>query len=506
MPVRLSLCMIVKDEEDHLPLCLESVKGLVDEIIVVDTGSKDRTPDIAKEYGAKVFHFKWVNDFALARNESLRHAEGDYVLWLDADDRIPSEDREKFLNWKETLSLKEPKAYWFTVVSPESGNDLFSKYAKQIRVFPRLPGIAFMRRIHESILQSLLLLGIPIEETDLRVFHQGYFDPEKVKEKAKRNLKMLLTALAEDPKDFVVHWYLSMTYGVLGDYERALFYAKRFLEEGNFEGQKEWKIAALVNVARCLEHLGYYTEAETYLRKTQEEDPENPLGLFFLGGFLFKKGELQKAKEILEKFKEKELRPSTVPFPLKVARGFSHVWLGDIYLQEGKEDMAVKEYERGLREGIENPSFYSNFGVALRRNGDFKRAEEFFRKALSLKEDYIPALTNLGHLLLFEGRNAEARPYFLKAFEKDPNAIDVLLALCVIELGEGKIGETLAYLEVILYNLNLSVEKELDSFKDIGEVFKMVREALLKEGRNYEALLAQRSAEILLRLDKLFPG
>jgi len=506
MEARLSLCMIVKDEEEHLPLCLESVRGLVDEVVIVDTGSKDRTVEIAKDYGAKVFHFKWVNDFALARNESLRHAEGDYILWLDADDRIPAEDREKFLKWKESLSLEEPKAYWFTIVSPESGNDLFSRYAKQIRVFPKLPGVGFIRRIHESIIDSLLFLGIPLEETDLRVFHQGYMNPEKVRDKAKRNLKMLLTALAENPRDFVVHWHLSMTYGVLGDYERALFYAKKFLENGNFEGQKEWKVGALVNVSRCLEHLGDYEEAERYLRKAQEEDPENPLGLFFLGGLLFKKGELQEAKVILERFKEKELRPSSVPFPLKVAKGFSHLWLGSIYLQEGREDMALREYEEAFREGIEDPSFFSDFGVALRRCGDFKRAEEFFRKALSLKEDHLPALINLGHLLLFEGRNAEARPYFLKAFERDPNAVDVLLALCLLDIGEGRVEEALVYLELVLYNLSLKVEKELDSFKEIGEVFKLVEETLLKEGRNYEALLAKRSSELLWRLEELFPG
>jgi tetratricopeptide (TPR) repeat protein len=142
----------------------------------------------------------------------------------------------------------------------------------------------------------------------------------------------------------------------------------------------------------------------------------------------------------------------------------------------------------------------------LRRCGDFKRAEEFFRKALSLKEDHLPALINLGHLLLFEGRNAEARPYLLKAFERDPNAVDVLLALCLIDIGEGRIEEALVYLELVLYNLSLKVEKELDSFKEIGEVFKLVEETLLKEGRNYEALLAKRSSELLWRLEELFPG
>lgn len=94
--VRVSLCMIVKDEEEALPGCLESVRGLVDEIIVVDTGSKDRTPEIAKKYGAKVFSFRWINDFAAARNESLRHATGDYIFWLDVDDRVRLKKRKIF--------------------------------------------------------------------------------------------------------------------------------------------------------------------------------------------------------------------------------------------------------------------------------------------------------------------------------------------------------------------------------------------------------------------------
>jgi glycosyltransferase involved in cell wall biosynthesis len=88
--------MIVKNEEEMLPECLESVDGLVDEIILVDTGSTDRTLEIAKEFGAKIFHFPWINDFAAARNESIKHATGDYLLILDADERLYEFDRTAF--------------------------------------------------------------------------------------------------------------------------------------------------------------------------------------------------------------------------------------------------------------------------------------------------------------------------------------------------------------------------------------------------------------------------
>ena len=90
-----SLTMIVRNEEDQLAKCLGSVRGLFEEIIIVDTGSTDRTKEIAREFGAKVFDFVWIDDFAAARNEALSHATGDYAFWLDADDVVEPAEREK---------------------------------------------------------------------------------------------------------------------------------------------------------------------------------------------------------------------------------------------------------------------------------------------------------------------------------------------------------------------------------------------------------------------------
>src|SRR5205807_4207160 len=92
---RVSLCLIVKNEEDNLPACLGSAADLVDEVVVVDTGSQDRTKEVAARFGAKVFDFPWVDDFAAARNESLRHATGDWAFWMDADDRLDADNRGK---------------------------------------------------------------------------------------------------------------------------------------------------------------------------------------------------------------------------------------------------------------------------------------------------------------------------------------------------------------------------------------------------------------------------
>ena len=87
--------MIVKDEEKNLSTCLESVRGVFDEIVIVDTGSTDRTIEIARSFGAKVFEFAWVDSFAAARNEALSHATCDYAFWLDADDVVEPVERQK---------------------------------------------------------------------------------------------------------------------------------------------------------------------------------------------------------------------------------------------------------------------------------------------------------------------------------------------------------------------------------------------------------------------------
>src|SRR5690606_26419850 len=121
--VTISLCMIVKNEEAVLARCLDTVKDLVDEINIVDTGSTDRTVEIANQYTDRVFHFAWTGKFADARNESFKYATKDYILYLDADDVLLEPDRQKFMHLKETLDpAVDSVSMYYDAGTDEFGN------------------------------------------------------------------------------------------------------------------------------------------------------------------------------------------------------------------------------------------------------------------------------------------------------------------------------------------------------------------------------------------------
>src|SRR5271157_4235359 len=129
--------VIVRDEEKNLPACLSSVAGLFDEIVVVDTGSTDRTREIAREFGARVFDFVWLNDFAAARNAALARATGDYAFWLDADDVLDLPKREKLQALLDGLRAGDEAAYVVRCsCDPGPNGDGGQTVVDHIRLFP----------------------------------------------------------------------------------------------------------------------------------------------------------------------------------------------------------------------------------------------------------------------------------------------------------------------------------------------------------------------------------
>ena len=184
--IRLSLCMIARDEEESLPRALGSVAGLVDEVVVVDTGSKDKTRDVAREMGANVYDFQWQDDFSAARNFAMDKATGDYVFFLDADERLSPFHRVNLLFLKALLSNQSPVAYelsigWTDVTTDWliiSGlPDNFLAQTSSIRIFPRMPEIRFEGRIAESVASSLAALEINVKTIppgQLDVIHDEY--------------------------------------------------------------------------------------------------------------------------------------------------------------------------------------------------------------------------------------------------------------------------------------------------------------------------------------------
>lgn len=215
--MKISLCMIAKNEESNLPDLLRSVKGLGAHVVVVDTGSTDRTREIAQEAGAEVVSWAWRNDFAAARNVSLEHAKAPWVLWLDADDRLPAASIPEILRIAEGTP---DRAVSFLVKNTTDDGATGSEFS-QIRMFPNHPRIRFHGAIHEQVYPGLVALGLGIDYTSILVHHTGYTDPATIKAKQVRNHEILKErVLLEDAG--AIQWYqLATTRQDLGDTQGA---------------------------------------------------------------------------------------------------------------------------------------------------------------------------------------------------------------------------------------------------------------------------------------------
>jgi len=222
---RVSLTMIVRNEERNLPHCLESVSGLFDEIIVVDTGSTDRTKEISSAFGACIVEFAWKDDFAAARNVSLANATGDYVFWLDADDVIDPPELTKLEALFARLRTDPKAAYVVRCASePDKVNGGGLIVVDHVRLFPLLKDVRWKYRVHEQILPALLRAGIPVHWTDITVRHTGYADQAQKEQKRRRDCNILFKELAAHPHDPFVFFNLGMIVFERQQWQEALGY------------------------------------------------------------------------------------------------------------------------------------------------------------------------------------------------------------------------------------------------------------------------------------------
>jgi tetratricopeptide (TPR) repeat protein len=211
----LSATLIVRDEEQVLPACLDSLQTLVDEIIVVDTGSRDNTVQLALAQGAKVFHFPWREDFAAARNFAIDQASCPWLLYIDADERVRDGDHARTRG-----GLNDPRALAARVrFYPRSGFTAYPEY----RLFRRDPRLRFKGVVHETMLPEIKRLvaigGAMILDCDTTIDHVGYDGPQT--HKTERYLKLLRQALASNPERVYLWWHLGCVHRDLGQIAEA---------------------------------------------------------------------------------------------------------------------------------------------------------------------------------------------------------------------------------------------------------------------------------------------
>lgn len=240
----ISLCMIVKNEEQHLEQCLNSVKNCVDEIIIVDTGSTDRTIEIAKKFDAKIFEYKWNNDFSAARNFGLEKATNELILYLDADEKLTSDSQKELNDLKKRILTK---AYNCKIININNHTNRPS-VMNYPRIFPNLNSIRFEGKIHEQIIFSLNKNHIEIQQSDIEIIHSGYdLSEDDLKKKALRNLDILREDFAVNQSSYNA-FQIAQTYNILENEEEAEKYFLISLRDRNLPS--DYKSTAL----RVLSH------------------------------------------------------------------------------------------------------------------------------------------------------------------------------------------------------------------------------------------------------------
>ncbi len=288
----ISLSMIVKNEEKHLRVCLESVKGIVDEIVLVDTGSTDATIKIAEEFGAKIFHFHWVNDFAAARNYSLEHSTGDWILYLDADERLTANSAAEL---KKLTSTKKKTAYYCNVRSIDEMNDRPSLMA-YARLFPNEKEIRFEGAVHEQIEPSLRRNNFEIKHSGIEILHVGYnLDNDGLKKKARRNLEILLNEYKKSGTSYYA-FQLGQTYGILSDKENAIKYFKIALEDASLNNH--YKSTAYRYIAVDQAEKQQWDEALENIMRSIQNDDKQPLALLTAAKIFVKLGNFANAESM----------------------------------------------------------------------------------------------------------------------------------------------------------------------------------------------------------------
>lgn len=230
--MKITACVIVKNEEKNLPRWLECMKKLTNDMVVVDTGSEDKTVEIAEKGGAKVFHFPWVGDFAKAKNFAIDHAKGDWILFLDADEYFTDEGcrtvmalLQKYDKVREVIGLM---TLWVNLDADHGNRYINTGY--QIRIFRNKPFLRYHGAVHE-VLQSKASYPTKMQFVkELSIYHTGYSE-HIIHQKLKRNLEILLAEQkrrGHQPSD---DYYLAECYYDMKDYEKTAHYIRLAIEE-----------------------------------------------------------------------------------------------------------------------------------------------------------------------------------------------------------------------------------------------------------------------------------
>ncbi|MDI6601163.1 MAG: tetratricopeptide repeat protein [Thermoanaerobacteraceae bacterium] len=374
----ISLCMIVKNEEENLPRCLNSIKNYVDEIIIVDTGSDDRTVEIARSLGASVYYFSWNGSFSDARNFSMDKATREWILIMDADDEMDSNDAMEL----RTLIRSRVDVYLSKTISRTESDDIIGLNPRLIK---NRNGYRYSGKIHEQIINNVKHVNnnAVIKTADVKIYHYGYLKSE-VEKKAKRERNILIIGeeLKENPENPFMLFNLGNEYFAMGEFEDALIHYLKSFQYAN--GITGYTTRLYVRVVLCLIELKRYDEAITFIEQGLKDFPTFT-DLYFLRGHIHHlKKEYTLAIKDFNTCIDMGEPDINIAFVYGVGGYKAYNALGDIYFELNDMDEAIRCYINALKLKPDHLDMVYKIGGILLKNYNIdyacNRLEDFFKK------------------------------------------------------------------------------------------------------------------------------
>jgi tetratricopeptide (TPR) repeat protein len=372
---KISLCMIVKDEEIMLPRCLKSVQDLVGEMIVVDTGSTDRTVEIAQQLGAAVYHHPWKDDFADARNASLQHAQGDWILVLDADETLMPACLPTL-----EAALKSPNCLAVTFLREEIGAQQ-NPYSLVCRLFRRHPQIQFQRPFHETIDDGITALMQQEPHWEIyslstpAIAHDGY-KPEAIaqRQKSDRAERIMGRYLKAHPQDTYMCSKLGALYVTQGQNALGITLLKQGLATQPEASATRYELHYHLGLAHTATHE--IALAQQHYEQALETDLPDVLKLaacINLAALYSDSKDWTQAEALL-----------TYVVLIQPDLAIAHYNLGLVYKAQSNFSAAMTAYRQAIALQPNNPEAYQNLGVVYLKQGHVLEGLAAFQEAIAL--------------------------------------------------------------------------------------------------------------------------
>jgi GT2 family glycosyltransferase/tetratricopeptide (TPR) repeat protein/2-polyprenyl-3-methyl-5-hydroxy-6-metoxy-1,4-benzoquinol methylase len=450
---RLSLSMIVRDSARTLAACLESIRPWVDEMVVVDTGSLDDTPRIVERYGGRLFHFPWCDDFSAARNESLWHARGEWVFWMDSDDTIPADCGRKLRALVRRQIPPSVVGFVVQVHCPgpgedgDPGSDL--TVVDHVKLLRNRPDLRFDGRIHEQILPAIRRIGGEVAWTDLYVVHSGSDQsPEAQGKKRQRDLRLLELELAERPDHPFTLFNLGMTHVHGSRFSEAADYLRRAIARSGSDDSHLRKAFALLVYAEM--RTGARDQALQTCRRGRAQFPHDVELRFREGVLLHEMGRLHEARRAyLDVLSNSEERHFTSVD--RALAGFkAHQNLAVIATDLDDQVEAEREWRQVVSDAPGYRPGWRGLGETLIRQGRITDAEAIAEALMSQPALRLESLLLTSRAALANGDARRARELLDQADAEAPGDHTALERRCQLLFENGAPAEAEAALRALI--------------------------------------------------------